>query len=69
MLRVKIALGVAATAASLFGGASAQASSVVCIDEPGVDRVYEGCTYIDSTQPCVAGGGTIAGRPYRIICP
>ena len=68
MSRIRLAVAVAAFAGAI-GTGTAGATSVVCVNEPATDPVYRGCTYIDTTQPCVYGGGRILNRPYMIICP
>ena len=67
MSRIRLALA----GAALAGGAlatAADATSVVCVNEPLTNPVYRGCTYVDTTRPCVYGGGYVAGNPYILVC-
>lgn len=61
-------LAVAALAgAGALAFAPAAAANPVCVNDPTLDPVYSGCTwiYIDENGVCVTGGGEIAGRRYQ----
>jgi hypothetical protein len=68
MSRIAKVVLVSAAVAAALGTGSAQANPV-CVQDTPADPVYEGCTWIDPSQPCVYSGGTILGDPYRLICP
>ena len=66
-MRIKMAIGLAAVAGTLFTG-TAQADPPIPVCR-SVGNVYTGCTYVHTDDPCVDGGGRIGDRARYMFYP